>query len=613
MPANIRRLRSTPPQPTFEQPHRQIEWIWERFLCRYKSPKTREGGRARLAAYKRFLSEAGGNDERLKADPRFYLSVHWDYFAICNAEKYWRSVGYSTATIHSYVKGLKNVIDFAAAQGYTSVTEFIYPQIKVERATKTREAYSDEEINSVRKIISEATKKAQRIARGYKRTGIGSDPRWKKSGTADAGLSSEVRWSNWENMVWFFENVMDCKALQELEMIRRKIKTVQRHFFLAARQYHGGIDAVWERLGVEPYIESDLIIPLAMKLAWETGLNPNSILNLRRDCYQEQHGLTGLPFIRYHKERSGGEKELQLALFAGKDEAEHHLLPKQSEIIRRTIELILKLTEPLVGKALPKDRHFLLLFETFSGQGAGISEEGVMRVNKGALQCWSKAVRRKLEKTSGDILEILNLARFRTTKITQMVREGHDFFRVQAIAGHASVRTTARYLATYQLEPEARREVAKTLVQIQRNAREYNDAPKPYAASAGQFEPGFIYKGVLSDCKNPYEPPKSVRRLSTYRAGESCSYWNMCLLCPNVIITRKHLPLLVSYAGEINASVKNHNLTQVPNNAHYQKVLAVISEIFREFPDEDIKWANEIAESGDIFADGVTYHGVRDE
>jgi integrase len=610
MLADIVRLKPKPPEPTLDHPHVQIEWVWERFLSRYRNKKTREAGRARLAAYKRFLNEANGNDERLKTDPRFYLAVHWDHFAVYNAEIFWRAAGYSTATIHSYVKGLKNVVDFAAAGGYTSVTEFSYPQIKVERATKTRDAYSEEEMNLVRKIISESTKKAQRIAKGYERSGAGKDPR---GFTGRGDKIPGKGWTHWDNMVWYFENVMDCKAITKSRNSSGKVKKGQGRFFWAAREYHGGIEAVWQRLGVVPYIGSDLVIPLAMKLAWETGLNPNSILNLKRDCYQEVHGLSGLPFIRYYKERSTGEKELQLALFDGKDEAELHLLPKQSEIIRRTIELLLKLTEPLVDKALPDDKDFLLLFQTLHENGPNISENRVMRVNKGALQAWSEAARRNLKKTTGDTLEILNLARFRATKITQMVRDGHDFFHVQAIAGHASVRTTARYLATYQLEPKARREVAATLVQIQRNAREYNDSPKPYAMSAGKYNSEFIYKGVLSDCKNPFDPPKSVRGLSSYQAGQSCSYWNMCLLCPNVIITRRHLPLLVGYANEIRSSIKNHNLIQVPNNVHYQKVLAVLSEIFREFSEEDLKWATDASEGGDVFTDGVTYHGVEDE
>lgn len=86
----------------------------------------------------------------------------------------------------------------------------------------------------------------------------------------------------------------------------------------------------------------------------------------------------------------------------------------------------------------------------------------------------------------------------------------------------------------------------------------------------------------------------------------------MCLLCPNVLITRKHLPLLAAYAKEIELSITGNNLNHVPNAQHYQKAAAVLEGIFKEFGEEDVAWAEQVAECADDFVDGVTYRGVQE-
>ncbi|MDQ3819410.1 MAG: hypothetical protein M3362_17270, partial [Acidobacteriota bacterium] len=53
-------------------------------------------------------------------------------------------------------------------------------------------------------------------------------------------------------------------------------------FFAAATEHYGSIKEVWRRLGVAPLIDVDMIIPLSMKLCWETGLNPGALLSLKR-------------------------------------------------------------------------------------------------------------------------------------------------------------------------------------------------------------------------------------------------------------------------------------------------------------------------------------------
>jgi hypothetical protein len=276
------------------------------------------------------------------------------------------------------------------------------------------------------------------------------------------------------------------------------------------------------------------------------------------------------------------------------------------------VELIFKLTEPLVAEAPEHEKDRLLLLQPGCSRSPDAVNEAI-GLNKGTLQFWSASIRKKAREAGlGELPESFNLSRFRPTKITEMVRAGHDFFSVQVVAGHSEARTTARYLATHQLAPQAEREISDTLIQIHRNAHEFGLRPKPYASGATEHHEGVIYRGVLCDCNNVFDPPAAVKRLPGYREGQACTYWNMCLLCPNVLVTRKHLPHLVAYSREIDTSVAA-NLSQAPNAVHYQKVRAVLAGVFNEFGEDDLAWARELAECADLYVDPFIYHGVKNE
>jgi len=604
---NVSRLSPKPPEPTRENPYAQLDWVWERYCRRYENKATRATHYAFLSAYKKFLAKAHGFDDRLREDPRFHLSVHWDQFVLYNAEKYWRSKGLSSYTVIGYLRVLRAVAHFAAATGLTSVRDFFEPETGIgQRETKIRESYEDKELEMLRREITEATKYAMRILAGYKSTGAGKDP---GVGKKIVNNRTGRGWACWDNIVWYFENVLNCRPF--LSVTANKSRHAQ--FITAACNHYDGMSGVWRRLGVTPVIDSNLIFPLVLKLAMETGLNRDAILGLKRDCYRNSHPLTGLPYVRYYKERSKGEMELHVVLFDGHNQADFHLLPKQSEIIRRTMELILQLTEPLVCRASEEDKNYLLLVERNSHGPERVKHSDVFLMKPGSLQSASIRLRNKLMKAGySNIPEYLNIGRFRPTIITKMVREGYDFFRVQAAVGHTSARTTQRYLSTLKLAPQAQREVSATLVQIHRNMSEIERDPKPYATAATQHQEGVIYKGVLCDCKNVFDPPDAVRRLPIFKEGQACTYWNMCLLCPNVLITRKHLPLLATYAKEIELSIEGNNLNHVPNAPHYHKVAAVLEGVFKEFTEEDVEWAKQIAKCSDDFIDGVTYRGVQE-
>lgn len=604
-----------PPVPTLEKPLIQIDWVWNRFLRFYTNPKTLETYGSILNSYKQFIKEYAGYDDRLKNDPRFYLFVHWDQSALYNAEMYWREIGHKSKTLSSSIGCLTRVMNFAAAEKLTSVREFFPPRIKAVRETRAIEAYTDEKLNIIRQIVREGVGHAKRVAAGYVRTGSGEDPRHSKQ--LDSGKHSYCKWEDWKNVVWYFENVMNCDPKLA------HWKKGQPYYPAIAVKYHGGIQKIFRKLGVSALIGFDIISPLIVKLAMETGLNPQSIYNLKRDCFQEEHQFSGLPCLKYYKERSKGEKELHLPLLdreAESSELLHEnteiflpLLPKQSEIVSKTVKLIIKLTEPLVDFADEEDKKYLLLYESGRNCKGGKSKR-VTRCSRMAVNRWCRNELKRFKKEVEDVdLFCFNLVRFRTTKITQMVREGYDFFRIQSVAGHSNILTTANYISENQIKPYAEKELYRVITKIHSNKIEYEQNPLPIAVSGTQHQPGVVYKGVMSNCKNVYDPPDSVKKLPTYKSGQTCTYWNMCLLCQNIIITLEHLPAIVSYANEIDDAFKSGNLLKVPNTAHYKKIQDVLREVFEECSDKHLAWAKEIAKCSDIYLDGVVYRGVNYE
>lgn len=121
-----------------------------------------------------------------------------------------------------------------------------------------------------------------------------------------------------------------------------------------------------------------------------------------------------------------------------------------------------------------------------------------------------------------------------------------------------------------------------------------------------------IYKGILCDCKNVYAPPANIQALlkkdAVWEEGKPCSLYDMCLLCDNLLITRRSLPLIVQYASEIG----NSSASITPSAKLYAKKLAVLEDVLNYFTPEDIAWAQEVYQESEVMIDPLTYQGHQD-
>jgi integrase len=445
------------------------------------------------------------------------------------------------------------------------------------------------------------------VANGYQRTGLGMDPTLAGQTNDDGNEADTIEnrgWRDWENVVWYFENCMNCKAVAHTQ-----VWFEHREFFSGSRK-HGHLAKIYKKLGVSVQIDIHLIAPLAIKLCWETGLNTETLLGLRRDCFQEDHPLTGLPYLRYYKARSTGEKDLHLSVLDDPKQTALTLEYKQSTVIRRTIELITKLTEPLVERAAPEDKPYLFLYEP---RTPGLRDT-IVRLNVQSFHQWARGCQRQIQKQNEAALpEVFTLGRFRPTKIIELARQGKDLLDIQVVSGHSTASTTLRYLASHQIAPVAQKEVAAALQKIHENKQEFKKHPKPYAMAASSGKPGdVIYKAILCDCKDVFNPPANIKKVMSHKEGQSCSFFNMCLTCPNALVLKRHLPRLVAYKREIE-TVRSNNLAKAPNSAHYDKSLAVINGVFLEFTQEELDWAEQKAQQSDYHSDPLTHRPVSEE
>src|SRR5690606_25035615 len=132
----------------------------------------------------------------------------------------------------------------------------------------------------------------------------------------------ENHWGDIDNVRWYFENALNFEPI--LGTLENKILH-KTYVDYAPKTYFkdiGSLRGIYREWGVAPYIDADLIMPLLVQLAIQTGLNVQSLLELELDCFEEKNPLSGVPVLRYFKARSSGEKEMHININAENENVE---------------------------------------------------------------------------------------------------------------------------------------------------------------------------------------------------------------------------------------------------------------------------------------------------
>lgn len=612
------------PEASVENPFAQVEWIFEQRLSRVPSKSGKDNYRYALGFYLRFLQETEGTAPFVLKERLDSLAlVRFRTWLLTQEKK--DSSQFGSHTLNGIVSAARQVITEAVVLELTATTDIITISMPpAHRETDKHAPYSNDEVAGILEAVKEDLQYTNGVLAGYKRTGAGRDPRVRPEPSLRINPQRYAEhgygWNCEANFRWYFETQMNCRAMSRTDAEAVKHKG----FFSGAGRYHGGYMAAYKRWGVTPQIDRDIIWPLVIQLSYLTGLNPTSLMGLEVDCLGE-HPLTGTPVLRYLKLRSKGEKELLVDLLnednpdsdsdsehdhdpdENFEEAELPLKRQHAVLVQRVIEKILRLTQPVREHTdFPPHLKDLLFVYQSSGNNCH-GEFQAVPVWKMNQWCREMGERHNLLSSSGAPLSFC-LVRFRPTRLTEMAAKGKDFFEIQHVAGHKSIKTTLAYIEQRTFDAVAEREVTNALERIWSNREEFCP-PEPLEPRPAPLVP---FKGLISDCKNVFDPPRPVQLAADYVAGQACTRFNMCLLCKNIVVMKEHLPVLAHYRNQIRAATSNTGI-DLPHVALYDKSLAVLDQIFdpdtSEFSEEDLDEGVAAAELLDVVIDPLVYTG----
>ncbi|MBC8751427.1 MULTISPECIES: tyrosine-type recombinase/integrase [Paraburkholderia] len=566
------------PEPTVRNPFVQVEYIFDRY-CEDGNGE-RSTVNTLLKRYKVYLDQKFGVGRPLFLADVWNESALIDFSMWAKSQKAYKSgrpLGSGTQATMSY--SLRGIIRYAYDERYINMLPFIAPMKSMGRETSVRNAYSQNEEMKILDAIGPEIRYAHRAMQPYIRTGAGSAPERRKPITK-------------EQLTYVFENSLNCIPISATQLYLHYRKELD-----AAIRLYGSVDAWYRSLGVAEIVSSDLIMPFVYKLAWETGLNVESILSLRRDCFIAKHPLTAMPCIMYYKERSQGEASYPVELL------EANLQSKQSSVVKNTINQILKLTSGLVESAEEEDKNMLLLVQVTRKQKGRGTRGAVSRLKVRHLTKWSRAFFTPSIKYTNphNSDENINASRFRPTFVARLVLEGVDIFHISALLNHVNISTTYAYLDEHGLSPQFDMDMRKHLNQIKQNGRELRKTIPIVVASDAAPEEVYLASG-LCHCKNPYNPPKKIRLASKFIPGKACTYYDMCLLCKNILITEYDLPKLINHRLNLQIEL-DKGVGAEPRKALYRKQLYVLNEVLAPdefFTEDELQRAAILAKQSDF-------------
>lgn len=529
------------PRPTPEEPLAQVEWL---FFSRANLSNSKSGSDKYKTVRFHFIdylnAEAGGELKK-----PYWVDDEFDEYVFLKFKCYIDDQAMPSKSVMTIMSAFRQVLITAIENDWIKLRSFIDFQISAGiRSTFSRAPYSEREIEAIDVALESELKFSRAVLTGYVKSGRGRAPRMVEVKGA-APRYERNWWTERDNLIWYFENVLNCVPTMWL----RGSEKID-YIFLRAAQRAGGLYSFYRSLGVTVYIDQNVILPYVFRLVSITGLNPTVALSLELDSFFEQHPLTGQPCIRYWKERGSGEGELHLGLLGS------GVLPldeKQAVEVRAIWREVTELTKSFRG-GLPKgSKKRLFVYECRASGGIGQPRDFLM--DPKTTGNWSAGLVKNYNLTSdsGDTL-VFNLSRFRPSLVSRLVKRGVDISVIQAILGHASVITTLRYLYVNDFNPVARREVQKTLFNIRENRRQHQLRPLPVANGSESIH-DVIFSTGLAFCKNVFDPPQNIRKAGGIRPGMPCTYFNMCIKCPNVLIMEEHLPLLFALRRQYLVSI----------------------------------------------------------
>ncbi len=271
-----------------------------------------------------------------------------------------------------------------------------------------------------------------------------------------------------------------------------------------ALQAQGGSTEVERYL----YPNAESLVPYYLAIVIHTAGNPDAIISLRRDCLQPVPLLDDRQALVWAKPRAG---RMQRRTFKSSDPFEPPALV--AELVEWNQHL-----QALVSPAL-RDRLFLhknkFRFTALSGYTA-------------RRQVQAFCQRHRLPRFS--------LSSLRPAVLTSFYRATGDLRRVGALANHAHLSTTVRYVQTPEVEAQHRVRVAALqsafIGHLEKTDATDHRKKDTMCRGRSQAPAGKVISMFGFDCADPMAGVAPGTH-----PGQMCTHFMGCFTCPNAIIT----------------------------------------------------------------------------
>ncbi len=481
------------------------------------------------------------------------------------------------------IKGL-NFPFFYDVEGYRNV-----------RVTNAKTPYSISERSSITNAIQSAIDRVEKLQLLYTRTEFGAFPQF-----SDGDIF--LRQARWH-----FENTMNCEVVGYTDINPERPEVEFFLHFIGTHSQRCGLHETYEKLGVLSRIDVDAVIPYCLRLAQITGLNAESLLNIDIDDLVEDHPLSGRPCLTYWKERSTGGKEYHLDLF----KADLGWLTRsQSDDVREVFRAVIKLTEKIRSSVSDEFKNKLFIYRSTGPKTfekvvplSSCSQQGISAALKKFVEIYG------LKDDLGGPL-YMNLSRFRSSFVSELIDRGVSLREIQHILGHKNIQTTIQYLDQNDLNQIARKKIEAVLVELHQKASHDGSNPKPKASYRNHE--GIIFSTPLSGCKNIFYPPGFVKNLSSYVPGTPCRQYNKCLSCDNVLLSVTHLPELFAMRRDYLKLSERSRIMDTPYGSVVLENIGLLNNILdsqtSEFSAAELALAEEksLYIQTSILVDGVS-------
>ncbi|WP_180727388.1 hypothetical protein [Paraburkholderia largidicola] len=342
---------------------------------------------------------------------------------------------------------------------------------------------------------------------------------------------------------WLLDHIDRCGVLPHTHDLRRPGQYALR----SALYRLGG------RRQVEPYLypRAESLLPYYLAIMVHAAGNPEPIAELGRNCLQSLPLLEDRQALVWFKPRANSTQRLT---FDNADPFGPPALVK--EILSWNDRL-----RPLAPICM-RDRLFLY-------QG----HYGVMALTSDAVK---KMIKPFCERHR---LPIFTLVSIRPGVLASFYRVSGDLRRVKAIANHAHLSTTVRYVQTPEVEAQHRIRIAALqqafighIVQVRSNSASERVSSKP-ACNKSSVPTGEVVSMFGFNCTDPFAGVAAGTR-----PGELCTNFMGCFTCPNAIITPdpSTLARLIQARDHIRAA------SAVLHPARWQSIYAPQLQILEE-------------------------------